>query len=872
MIAELLERDAGRAMLEGALTDARSGRGCIVLVEGEAGIGKTSLVEHVAREAGPRASFLWGACDPLLTPRPLGPVHDVARAIGGPLEEALASEAPREAIFGALLDQLEQQPQTAIVFEDLHWADESSVDAVAFIARRIERTTGALIVTYRSEEVQLRPNVRAALASLPSQATRRIKLDTLSRAAVEAMARSAGRGDAEGLFALTDGNPFLVSELLTSGSADVPPSVRESMFHRLSRISEPARDAAELVAVVPGGTESWLLQETLGPGRAALDECLTAGILVRTAVGVGFRHELARLAVAAALSPARQIELDRRVLVGLGTRAGADPARLVHHARRAGEADAVLLHAPAAARAASAVGAHREALDQAEAALGAAASVDPVRRAALLEQVSFEAYLCGEVERALEARREALAVHESAEDQAKAGENTRWLARLLWWSGQGDAAQRAATDAVELLEPLGASPELGMAYSTVSQLHMLAWRHDQAIAIGSQAIELARELEDDETLVHALTNVGTARLMSGDESGSAMFDEAFRRATAGGFHDHAGRILVNQASSAVTLGNAEAGELVERALGYVRERELEGYVQYLLGLRAGLHLDHGDWAQAESDARASLEYGKHPGISVSPALVALGLAQARRGDADAAGTLEEARKRAEESGELQRIAPAAAARAEHAWLEGDRIRVAKEARTTYDAGERVDPWTLGRLSFLMWRAGEIQQAPARVATPYRLSISGDAFSAMAAWEAIGRPYEAAEALSLADDDDALLRALTMFDRLGARPAADRLRRQLRERGVRSIPRGPRPTTRALPAGLTARQLEVLRLLANGGTNAEIAEALVISPKTVDHHVSAVLSKLDVRTRREAARAARDLGILAAEDRETPRAN
>lgn len=864
---ELLERAAARAMLAEALADARAGRGRVVLVEGEAGIGKTSLVEQGDRESGPRARFLWGACDPLLTPRPLGPIHDVGRVAGGALERALASEAPREPIFGALLDLLQERPPTVIVFEDLHWADESSLDAVAFIGRRVERTTGTLIVTYRSDEVRLRPNVRAVLGAVPSHVARRIELSPLSRAAVEEMAQTAGRDDAEDLYGMTTGNPFLVNEVLTNDSADVPASVRESMIQRLAQISAPARDAAELAAVVPGRTESWLLQETLGPRRAALDECLTAGILVRTDDGIAFRHELARLAVAAGLSPARQIELDRRVLVGLGTRSAVDPARLVHHARRAGEMEAVLQHAPVAALAASTVGAHREALAHAEAALAAATGVDHGQRAELLERVSFEAYLCGRTELALDARREALETHRAAGDRAKEGESTRWLARLLWWAGEGDAAQAAAADALALLEPLGPSPALGMAYSAVSQLHMLAGRYEQAIEVGSQAIAIATELEDEETLVHALTNVGSARAPSDYDGASAMLAEAFRRSVAGGYHDHAGRALVNHAYAALILGRAEAGNLVERALGYARESELDNYLQYLLGLRACLHLERGEWEMAEVDARASLDYGEQRGISISPALVTLGSVQARRGDAGAAATLAQAREVAVESGELQRIAPAAAARAEHAWLEGDLIRVVEEARAAGDAGDSVDPWTLGKLSFLRWRAGGTERAPARVAAPYRLAISGDALGAAAAWEAIGRPYEAAEALSLTDDDDALLRALAAFDQLGARPAADRLRRQLRERGVRAVPRGPRPATRALPAGLTARQFEVLRLLATGATNAEIAETLVISPKTVDHHVSAVLSKLDVPSRREAARAAHELGILAAEDGE-----
>jgi DNA-binding CsgD family transcriptional regulator len=302
-------------------------------------------------------------------------------------------------------------------------------------------------------------------------------------------------------------------------------------------------------------------------------------------------------------------------------------------------------------------------------------------------------------------------------------------------------------------------------------------------------------------------------------------------------------------------GDPRAGADIERALRFARERGLDGYAQYLLGARGGLRLLLGDCAAAEADARAALELGEQPGVSLCPALIVLGRMQARRGDPQAGATLEQAWRTAVRSQELQRLGPAAASLAEHAWLQGDLDAVVAATRPVYDlAAERGDPWTRGELGYWLWRAG--QPVPPRDddPEPYARAIAGDWRGAAAAWAAIGFPYERAEALADADDDDARLEALAVFDGYGAVQAALRLRRRLRADGVRRIPRGPRAASRAGPAGLTPRETEVLELVVEGATNAQIAEALVIAPKTVDHHVSAVLAKLGVGSRREAAAA------------------
>jgi DNA-binding CsgD family transcriptional regulator len=377
-------------------------------------------------------------------------------------------------------------------------------------------------------------------------------------------------------------------------------------------------------------------------------------------------------------------------------------------------------------------------------------------------------------------------------------------------------------------------------------------------------VHLARRLGDRETIAHGLTNVGSALTGGPDhERGRELLLEAFALAADAGHHDDAARALVCLAAGTMLRkrGDARAVDDIGRALRFAREHELDGYVQYMLGARANLRLLRGDWAGCETDALESLALGEQPGVSLCPALIALGMLQARRGDAAAGATLDDAWRRAVATGEVQRLGPAAAARAEHAWLDDDLEAVAALVRPVHElAVARGDRWACGDLAWWLWRAraagdGDGDGASADLPRPHALAIAGDWRGAAAAWEEIGFPYQRAETLSDADDEAARLEALAAFDACGATRAAARLRRRLRADGVRRIPRGPRPASRAGLAGLTPRQSEVLALIVEGATNAQIAEALVITPKTVDHHVSAVLAKLGVASRREAGEAA-----------------
>jgi DNA-binding CsgD family transcriptional regulator len=429
-------------------------------------------------------------------------------------------------------------------------------------------------------------------------------------------------------------------------------------------------------------------------------------------------------------------------------------------------------------------------------------------------------------------------------------------------AGGGQNAEAAAARAIAVLETVPPGHQLAMAYSNQAQLDVLGDRLEVGADWARRAIELARRLDDQETLSHALTTIGSARLRGGDPGGRDDLERGFEVAIAAGLEDHAARAMVNLATlNAEMRYYRHARQDLDRGLAFLRARELSGYVQHVLGHRARVRLEQGDWAGAEQDARAALAEPVRGGPTVVDALVPLGLLQARRGDAAAAETLREATERGFATVELQWTAPVAAARAEHAWLDGEDDRIAEEAARGFEqAVALAHPWFAGELAFWLWRAGVLPRAPAVVAEPYRLLLAGDWRAAADAWQELGCPYQRALALACGDRDEALLEALAVLDGLGARQAAQRVRRQLRDRGTVRVPRGPNRTTGANPAGLTGRQIEVLGLLAEGLTDADIARRLSLSAKTVGHHVSALLAKLGVASRREAAAAARRLGV------------
>jgi DNA-binding CsgD family transcriptional regulator len=458
----------------------------------------------------------------------------------------------------------------------------------------------------------------------------------------------------------------------------------------------------------------------------------------------------------------------------------------------------------------------------------------------------------------------ALAIWQRIGDTRKEGKNRCHLASLLWAQGRIVEAELEAEATVALMEQLQAGPELALAYGTLARLRGTTLADGEAIQLGEMAVALAERTGATETLVDALLTVGEANLARGAiGEGRQRIELGMRLATEAGLDELTARAFICLGHGFSECAHfATAVEHFERGIAYCVERDLDLPRHHMTVLLARCHLSLGTWDDALRLAMSVLD-----GRDVAPgarfdALLVVGLLRARRGDAGASPMLDEALALAEVSGCVYFIGPVRAARAEAAFLSGDAVVAAAEARAAYDfAIERQHRRHASELAYWLWRAGELVVPPPDIFEPYAYQIAGDWRAAAAAWDAVGCPYEAARAWAEGDDADALRAALAVFDRLGANPATAMTGRRLRGLGG-SVPRGPRATTRGNPAGLTRREAEVVRLLAEEHSNREIAVRLFLSARTVEHHVAAVLAKLAVGSRSDAVREAARQGLVA----------
>jgi DNA-binding CsgD family transcriptional regulator/tetratricopeptide (TPR) repeat protein len=851
---DLVEREA----LIAELNDAHRAGGRLVLIGAEAGGGKTSLVREFVRRVDGRV--LSGACEPLSTPVPLGPLLDVSAQLGGEMAADARAGRPARHIGLALIESLREP--VVLVIEDAHWADEATLDVIRVIARRVDATPSLVLVTYRDQEAAGAHPLRQLLGDLVSvPAVQRLAVPPLSSTAVGELAARYGR-DGDALYALTRGNPFFVSELLGAGVAVVPETVRDAVLTRSAQLSGPAQLLLESLALLPTDAELWLIERAFPELAGEVDECISAGVLENAGDAVAFRHELARLAVESTVPPMRRRQLHRRILNALQTASdvSVESARLSHHAEQAGDAAAALVYARAAAERAAMTGSHREAAAHYSAALRHGSTAIDDGRADLLVACAVELQASGAYAEAIDMLREAVELRRSLGDLGRAGEHMARLTMpyiLLGLNAEADAASR---NAVELLGALPDSSELAMAYGQRSYVQMIQRDNADAIRSGERAIVLARRFDAPDILALGLCMTGTALMMSGEiDRGVALLEESLHVAS-----EH--RLELRVAGALWMLGSG-LGEMYElgRARRYLQEHiafaddhELDS--AYTRAWLAAVLIYEGRWTEGADLATQLLA---HPAAETTriTALIALGRARARRGDPGAADVLDEALQLAAPGGHVQRLAHVYAARAEAAWLAGDPERTIFEAQSAYDlALEKRHLWFGGELAYWQWKADALLDPPDWVAEPYRLQIAGNAGAAAERWRQHLCPYEEARAMADAEDPVLVRAALPKLEQLGAAPAAKATRRRLRSLGVQ-VPRGPRPATRTNAAELTGREIEVLQLLAGGHRNAEIATELVVSPRTVDHHVSAIMRKLGARTRGEAVATARNLGAL-----------
>ena len=856
MSKDLLEREPELAELRAAAQEAASGHGRVVLVHGEAGIGKTSLIRALRADPPNQARVLVGSCDAMSTPRTLGPLRDLADAVGPRLASALRS-GDRDEVLTAIQDELTSTPGTIVVIEDAHWADEATLDVLRFLARRIESLPGVVVLTHRDELDRDHPLTRMLGDLGHRDGVERIALQRLSPAAVGKLAEGSGL-DTESLFAQTSGNPYFVSELVASADEErVPPTVVAAVTGRLRRLDRVTQDHVEQLAIVPFMVDAELLGRLVTDSAGALRAAEEAGLLDVSTDGVRFRHELTRRAVVDALPASRRIELERKVLAALLDTHVADPARLVHHAVAAGDVDAVVEWAPRAARDAAASGAHRQAAEHFRLARNYGDRYPLAERADLVEQYAIEAYTVGAAHEAVIAQLDAVGLRRELRDPERLGASLRWLSRFQWFDGRRADAEVSAREASAILVDASDQSLFALALSNEAQLALLAHDTGRAIELSSRAIAIARRTGHAGALSHALNNYGTAFMYRGDLDGMAELIEAGEVALAVDDIENAARASVNLVWGLLDQYRLDLAEVhLARALEITERAEFIGFATYQQMEQARLDLARARW----DDAITMVDPIPEPPHARCVALTVAGTVRLRRGEEGAKEALDEAKALADRLGELQRRGPVAVARAEAALLEGDAAAARQIARPEYEEAVRLDAASLrAELGDLLRRSGDADiHIPEHDAFPAAVQARGDWRRAAEMWHEAGAPYHEAVALSESPDDVDRLAALEILDRIGAVPLARRVRAELRERGVRGVPRGPSTTTRRNPNGLTERQVDVLQLMSEGLTNAAIADRLVVSVRTVDSHVAAILAKLGVQSRQDAVRAASEL--------------
>jgi len=847
-----------------AVAAARTGCGSIVLVTGEAGIGKTSLVRAFTERVRDSARLLLTACDDLTAPRAVGPLRDAARDTRGPLAVALADENRPDVVFSALLDELALRPPTVLVVEDVQWADTATLDLLQYAARRLRHVGAALVLTYRDDEAGARGPLSRLLGALASCPVRRLHLSPLSRAAVASLVDGTGR-DAAVVYAMTGGNPFFVTESLAAGTGGLPASIVDAVLARFHRLSAHCQDALERLCVVPARVSFDLAEALLGSGIDVLAEAEAAHVVGVMPDGVAFRPELARRVIEQSLPQLRRRRLHQAVVDVLRAQARPERARVVYHAVLAGDVRTLVVVGPAAAREAAAAGARRQALLLFKSVLPYIDRLSTREQAAVLDDYAWELHNAHRFQDAVRAGQEAAERYGRLEDAVAQGRCLVRLSQYLFMTGATDDADLVAQRAVELLDAPGRQAELAHACLTRGGILVMTGRPE----LGAKLLDEARRLAPaDRPGVAALCLIylGAAhaqmtRAECGDPAGLSELRAGIAASIDGGHDEYAAAGYTNLAELLYREGRlAELEACVREGSSFTRERGLWSHAYHLEVHHCLLLLRHGDVVGAEECLRRLVEGVPDPGILAAysePWVARLG---ARRDDDAAGPALARAWERARRQRLQAGLAYAGIAYLEWAWLAGDTDTAREVAEELLPnlirpGAARVRAEALCYLA----RAGVAVEPFPACPEPYAASLRGDWRVAARAWRELGDPYEAALELAFSGEVGAMLEAVSVLDALGATAAAKRVRDRLRELGTR-VPRGPRKQTRNNPAGLTDRQLTVLRLLGAGLTNTEIAARLVLSVRTVDHHVAAILGKLGVQSRRDAAAAASALGL------------
>jgi DNA-binding CsgD family transcriptional regulator/tetratricopeptide (TPR) repeat protein len=847
MARHLVERTIQLETLQTAV-GRHIGTGGVVVVAGEAGHGKTSLVSTFVERLDHRYRPLVAACEPVGIPAAFSPLYDLFDDLPDELTRDIRDVAGRPAVYSGMYRLVRRDP-VVLVIEDLQWADEATLGLIRHLGRRIDATASTLVVTYRPEEIHLTHPLRLVLASLRS-ATIRIDLPPLSVAGVTEMTRGLELDPAE-VHQATLGNPFFVEEITRHPDLRVPPSVESAVLANAAMLPAEALPILQMIALSPDGLDVESLTASSPTAAACLDLALQRRLLAISDIRISCRHDLIRESLIRSMPPILRLSLHRHLLEMLEARASGSvvTARMAYHAVGAANPDKAVAYSLQAARDAARLGAHRQASFHYANALNFATTIEIDDVDVVLLEAARERSAINDFSAAVDLARQRV---ELANGVLETGKARSWLAFFMSRENDLEGCRYQAELAIKALRGTPVSEELALALAVVAWADLVQGRPETAIRHGTESIGLARSAGTPHVEVHAATTTGLAKAFFRDPTGVTEIERAVRMGLEAGLGEFTARAMNARAIVEQFRGRpAEAHESFDVLVDYAQTNQLDAWYIASVATRATLRVMLGRWEEADTDLETVLGQPTCRQTEIETLITAARLA-ARRGDPGALAKIDAALESVENFNAHYENVLACALALEAAWLgifAGDRAEGRYRALLDSPAVAN-DLSARGLLGYWAIRL-DLDPPPGELPGPVGLESSGRPGDASRSWEERGYPVEAIVTGAMVPNAD-LDTAFSRLSELRAEGVKRGLRRELSRRGARQIPREKWTATRNNPAGLTPRQVEVLALLVSGMSNAAIADELYISEKTAGHHVSAILSKLNVPNRTHAA--------------------
>lgn len=858
----MFDRDRELGVLKDLYGSVNDHGGKIALVCGEAGIGKSTFVNQFLSQLDKNVHSAIALCDPLFTPRPLGPIRDLLAS----LQIVDISDADEvKFYFEDFVNRLRDSKSTLVlVIEDLHWVDQRTLDWLQFVGRRITQLPLLLIGTYRDDEVTVTHPLRAALATIAASSQVQLPLMPLSLTSITRMSENSPI-EANHLLSITGGNPFFLTELLrtTIDSGEVPSSISDAINSRLNNLPEQLQAFIEFLSSVLGTIPYNLLQSLTGDDSLPLvDDAIALNVLLASPSGVTFRHELVRLTAFNRVQPLKRRDYQTKILTALLslTDKTSHLDRIVHYAAEIQSAQILLKYAPQAATKAAHYGAHREAASYLAKAISVLGSAKPNQAALILEDWAYEAGLSLNIDtKVIDARLRAIDLWRQIGRNDKVGENLRWLSRLHWYRGESVQAQAYIEEALNILEQEPPSIAKAQAYALRGQYCMLQDHMDEAISWAQKALPLAIQFDDIEIRTHALNTIGTAKMFRADLTGEQELRLSLDLALSNNLDEQAARVYTNLSECLIESRQlAKAETVIEQGIVFDSAHDLDAWTFYLVGRKAQLRFEQNHYEEARLIAENVLAREDQTLLMKIPAAIVLARALVRLGDSKADKFQKQAIDDAEKINEPQYFVAIQITELELAVLKSQSARAnAAVKKLLALKPEFLSNRKRGECCFWAILAGlELPMSYSLgLPLPFAEFLAGNLEQAATLFLEENSDYYAAWCLLVLGGADFTQQAASRFNELNAHAALETIQQPQDQLANINWPVSTNQkqlrSAQPQPYSLTKKERLVLSLLVEGNSNAAIATELSRSRRTIENHVANIFAKLGCNNRVDA---------------------